>query len=191
MPEWPNGLDLRSSSFIAYGGSNPLSHMLIIMKNKNVGFLIVGISILIVVIVLLFNSGLKNIVDQTCDHGSTCGMYDTIALQTNLSLVIAGLVLIIGLFLIFSKEEEKIIEKIVVKKIKEKPKKIDMSGLDSTEKKVIEILKRENGAFFQSSVMEELGVGKVKMTRLMDKLEAKGILVRNRRGMNNILVLVR
>lgn len=167
-----------------------MSHFMI-MKNKNVGFLIAGISVLIVAIVLLFNSGLKNIVDQACDHGTTCAMYDTIALQTGLSLIIAGLVLIIGLFLIFSKEEQKIIEKVVIKKVKEKPKKIDMSGLDSVEKKVIEILKREKGAFFQSSVMEELGVGKVKMTRLMDKLEAKGIVVRNRRGMNNIIVLVR
>ena len=161
------------------------------MKNRNVGFLIVGISVLIVVIVLLFNSGLKNIVDQTCDHGSSCTMYDTIAMQTNLSLAIGGLVLVIGLFLIFSKESERIVEKVVVKKVRDKKAKrrIDMSKLDSDEKKVIEILRRENGAFFQSSMMEELGVGKVKMTRLMDKLEAKQIVERKRRGMNNIIVL--
>jgi len=157
------------------------------MKNRNVGFLIVGISILIMVIILLFNSGLKNIVAQTCDHGPTCTMYDTISLQTNLSLAIGGLVLIIGLFFIFSKESERI----VIKKVKGKAtkKKIDTTGLDSDEKKVVEILQRENGAFFQSSMMEELNVGKVKMTRLMDKLEAKQIVERKRRGMNNIIVL--
>jgi len=157
------------------------------MKNRNVGFLIVGISILIVAIVLLFNSGLKKIVDDTCDHGTSCAMYDTIAMQTNLSLAIAGLVLIIGLFLIFSKESVKI----VVKKVKQKSrrKRIDTSKLDSEEKKVVDILKRENGAFFQSSMMEELEVGKVKMTRLMDKLEAKQLIERKRRGMNNIIVL--
>ena len=27
MPEWPNGLDLRSSSIFAYGGSNPPPHI--------------------------------------------------------------------------------------------------------------------------------------------------------------------
>jgi uncharacterized membrane protein len=159
------------------------------MKNRNVGFLIVGISVLIVAIILLFNSGLKNIVDQTCDHGSTCTMYDTIALQTNLSLAIAGLIFIIGLFLIFSKETERIIEKVVVRKIKEKKKVINVSGLDPIEKKAINILKREGGAFFQKSLMEELDVGKVKMTRMMDKLEAKQIVERKRRGMNNIIVL--
>lgn len=160
------------------------------MKNRNVGFLIVGIAIMIGVIILLFNSGLKNIVDQTCDHGTECAMYDTIALQTNLSLAIAGLVLVIGLFLIFSKETERIIEKVVIRRVKEKKKKIDLSGLDSVERKVVEILKREHGAFFQKSLMEELDVGKVKMTRMMDKLEAKQIIERKRRGMNNIIVLV-
>jgi uncharacterized membrane protein len=159
------------------------------MRNRNVGFLIVGISILIVAIILLFNAGLKDIVDETCDHGSSCKMYDTISMQTNLSLIIAGLVLVIGLFLIFSKEHERIVVKRV--KAKARAKRIDMSKLDADEKKVVGILKREKGAFFQKSVMEELGVGKVKMTRLVDKLEAKGIVERKRRGMNNIIVLVR
>ena len=158
------------------------------MKNKNVGFLIVGIAILIGAIVLIFNMGLKNIVDQTCDHGTECMMYDTISLQTNLSLVIAGLVLVIGLFLIFAKEHERIVERVV--REKSKKRKVDLSKLDSDEKKVVGILKREHGAFFQRSLMEELNVGKVKMTRLMDKLEAKGIVERKRRGMNNIIVLV-
>jgi uncharacterized membrane protein len=159
------------------------------MKNRSVGFLIVGIAVLIGVIILLFNSGLKNIVAQTCDHGSSCTMYDTISVQTNLSLAVAGLVLVIGLFLIFSKESERV----VVKRVKERvrKKKVDLSGLDSDEKKVVGVLERENGAVFQKSLMEELGVGKVKMTRLMDKLEAKGIVERKRRGMNNIVVLVR
>lgn len=159
------------------------------MKNRNVGFLIAGISVVMVAIVLLFNSGLKVIVDESCDHGSTCIMYDTIAMQTNLSLIIAGLVFLIGLFLILSKEEERVVIEKVVRKARKK--RLDLSGLGSEERKVVGILKRENGAFFQKSVMEELECGKVKMTRLVDKLEAKGLVERKRRGMNNILVLVR
>ena len=159
------------------------------MKNKNVGFLIVGISVLIVVIVLIFNAGLKTIVETTCDHGASCTMYDTISLQTNLSLAIAGLVLVIGLFLIFSKESERVVVKKV--KVKGRAKRIDLSKLDSDERKVVAILRREKGAFFQKGVMEEIGVGKVKMTRLVDKLEAKGLVERKRRGMNNIIVLVK
>ena len=62
------------------------------MKNKNVGFLIVGISVFIGIIISLFNSALKKIVAETCTHGESCQMYDTLAMQTNLSLAIAGLV---------------------------------------------------------------------------------------------------
>jgi len=161
----------------------------VVMKNKNVGFLIVGISVLIVAIILLFNFGLKDIMDEGCDHGASCTMYDTIRIQTGLSLIIAGLVFLIGVFFVFSRENERI----VVKKVKEKvlKKKLDLSGLDSVEKRVVGILQREKGAFFQKSIMDELGCGKVKMTRITDKLEAKGLVERKRRGMNNILVLVR
>ena len=157
------------------------------MKNKNVGYLISGIAIVILVIVGIFNYGLKKIVGTTCSHGPSCTMYDTIAIQTWISLAIAGLVLIIGIFLIFSKEEEKI----VIKKVKEKQtkKKLDLSGLDKDEKQVIKILQEENGAIFQRTLMEKLEIGKVKATRLLDKLEAKQFVERKRRGMNNIVVL--
>ena len=157
------------------------------MRNKNVGFLICGIALVIVVIVLIFNSGLKNIVGETCTHGLTCSMFDTIAVQTWVSLAIAGLIFIIGLFLVFAKPEEKTI----IKKVKEKQrkKKIDLSGLDKDEKKAIKILQEENGGMFQKTLMEKLEVGKVGMTRLLDKLEAKQFVERKRRGMNNIVVL--
>ena len=70
------------------------------MKNKNVGFLISGIAVLIIVIIILFNQGLTKIVEDTCTHGPTCPMYQTISTQTYLSLAIAVFVLIIGLFFI-------------------------------------------------------------------------------------------
>lgn len=156
------------------------------MKNKNVGFLVCGIAIVIVAIILIFNYGMREIVSQTCTHGPDCGMYDTIALQTGISIAIAGLVLVLGLFLVFSKPEEKVI----IKKIKEKKKRIDLSKLGEDEKKVIQILQREKGGMFQRSLMEELEWGKVKITRMLDKLESKGLVERKRRGMNNIVILI-
>lgn len=62
------------------------------MKNKNVGFLIVGIAVIIGIIVMIFNFGLKEIVQDTCDHGTACSMFDTIAIQTGTSFSIAGLI---------------------------------------------------------------------------------------------------
>ncbi|MBU1136690.1 MAG: MarR family transcriptional regulator [Nanoarchaeota archaeon] len=155
------------------------------MQNKNVGFLILGMSLIIITIVLIFNLGLKKIVTQTCTHGSECSMYGTISIQTGISLAIAWLVFIIGLFLIFSKSEEKI----VIKTIKDKKKKIDLTNLDKDEKKIMKLILEERGGMFQADLMEKLEIGKVKTTRLLDKLEAKQLIERKRRGMNNIVIL--
>src|SRR3989344_4426352 len=112
-------------------------------------------------------------------------MYDSVNYQKYLALGIAGILIIVSLVLIFSKPKEKI----VVKKFKEKKKKLDLSGLDSREKEIIKILENENGTIFQADLMEKLGIGKVGITRVLDKLEAKQLIERKRRGMNNIVVL--
>lgn len=161
------------------------------MENKNVGLLIVGIGIVMTIVVLLFSSVLKDTIGLTCSHGPTCEMYSNVNVQTWISLSIVAIVFIIGFMIMFTKPKEKIItqEKVIVKKIKEKKKKLDLSGLDAKEKEVVKILQDENGTMFQADLMEKLGVGKVGMTRLLDKLEAKQIIERKRRGMNNVVVL--
>ncbi len=157
------------------------------MKNRNVGYLISGIAIIITLIIIIFNVGMKDIVSQSCTHGSTCPMYGTIKTLTWISLAITLLVFVIGLFFIFVKENERVILKTRI--IKEKRKAISLEGLNSQEKEVIKILQKENGAIFQKTLMEKLNVGKVGITRLLDKLEAKQFIERKRRGMNNIVVL--
>ena len=157
------------------------------MKNKNVGYLICGMAFVIFIIIFIFNNGMKDIVSETCSHGPSCSMYGTITLQTQISMAIAGLVLVIGLFLIFAKEEERIVVKRV--KVGNRKKKLDLSGLDGDEKEIVKLLSSEGGGMFQASLMEKLDIGKVKVTRLLDKLEAKGFVERKRRGMNNFVVL--
>ena len=157
------------------------------MENKHVGFLILGMAIVLVFIIFLFQSALKEIVASTCtatEHSVSCPMDEGINQQTYLSFGIVGILFILGLVLVFSKPKEKII----VKKFKEKKKKLDLSGLDAKEKEIIKILEKENGTVFQATLMEKLGVGKVGITRALDKLEAKQIVERKRRGMNNVVV---
>ena len=158
------------------------------MENKHVGFLIMGIAILLIGIIFLFQSALKDVVASTCtaeEHSISCPMNEGINQQTYLSLGIVGLLMIIGLVLVFTKPKEKI----VVKKIKERKRKLDLENLDKDERKVIDLILKEGNAMFQSTLMEKLEIGKVKATRLLDKLEAKQLIERKRRGMNNIVVL--
>ena len=155
------------------------------MDNKTVGWIIIGIAVVITVIVWIFNYSLKNIVGATCTMGASCTMYDTIKVQTWISLAIVLVILIIGLVIMFSKPKEKII----TRTIKEKKKKLDLNGLDKRERELITLLQKENGGMFQADLTEKLGFGKVGITRLLDKLEAKQLIERKRRGMNNFVVL--
>ena len=153
------------------------------------GFLVLSIAALLVLIIFLYQTALKEIVIAGCGaaHTTLCPMSQSINQQTYLSLGIVGILVVIGFVLIFTKPEERII----IKKVKERKKKIDKSKLDKDERKVVSLLENENGAMFQKTLMEKLDIGKVKITRLLDKLEAKQLIERKRRGMNNIVVLKR
>ncbi len=158
------------------------------MENKNVGYILLGVSILIVIIIFLFNSALRQIVTDTCTMAGhdSCTMDETISQQTYLSLAIVGLLIIVAIILIISKPSERII----IKRVKEKKvnRKIDTSDLKAEEKQVFGII-RENKTIFQADLIEKTGFGKAKITRILDRLEGKGIVERKRRGMTNVVVL--
>jgi uncharacterized membrane protein len=155
------------------------------MENKKVGLVIIGIAVLMTVIVLIFNFTLKDITSQSCSMGTSCSMYKAITIQTAVSFSIVAIILVIGIIIFFSKPKEKII----VKFKQEKKKKLNLEGLEPNEKSAISLIQVENGAMFQRDLMEKLNIGKVGITRLLDKLEAKQLIERKRRGMNNIVVL--
>lgn len=158
------------------------------MENKYVGYLLLGISILVIIIIFLFNSTLKEIVVNSCGevHGLSCPMNQTVNEQTYIALGVVGLLIIVSFILIFSKPAEKI----VIRKIKDnKPKKIiNISGLKPEEKQVLNII-NENKAVFQADLIEKTGFGKAKMTRIIDRLEGQGFVERKRRGLTNVVVM--
>jgi uncharacterized membrane protein len=159
------------------------------MRNRNVGFLIVGVSVIMAIMVIIFNKIIKEIGGLTCSHGSTCTMYSTLNIQTWVSFSVVGLLFVIGLFLIFSKEEKEIVIKKIKEKIETKRKPIDYSKLDKEEKVIIKILEAEKGSMFQADLVDKSKFDKVKITRILDRLEGKQIIERKRRGMTNIVIL--
>tara|TARA_Y100000310_G_C20438179_1_gene694741 strand:+ start:280 stop:765 length:486 start_codon:yes stop_codon:yes gene_type:complete len=159
------------------------------MENKNVGYLLLGVCFVLVLIIFMYNSTLEEIVATSCTavgHGDSCPMYDTIDKQTNLSLVIVGILAIVALVLIFSKPDKEV----VIKKVeaKKKKKSYDLSNLKKEEKEVFELVKSKM-AIFQADLIDKTGFGKAKMTRIIDRLEGNGFVERKRRGMTNIVVL--
>jgi uncharacterized membrane protein len=159
------------------------------MDNKYVGIIITGIAVVMSFVVLIFNQGIKKSLDQVCTHGASCSMHDTLNLQTWISFSLVFILLVVGIVLIAVKPKERIVEKqkIVYREKKKKP--LNLKGLEKEEKEVIQLIQKEGNAMFQADLMEKMQIGKVKTTRLLDKLESKQLIERKRRGMNNIVVL--
>jgi len=158
------------------------------MENKNVGYLLIGLSVVIIFIIFLFNSALAQIISSSCTMAGheNCIMEQTLKEQTYLSIGITAIVIIVGLFLVFSKPNERI----VIRKVKDKiiEKKIDLSKFKPEEKQVYKLI-AEQGAIFQADLIEKTGFGKAKVTRIIDRLEGHSLVERKRRGMTNVVVL--
>jgi len=166
------------------------------MKNRNVGWLVIGISAFIGIIIAIFNYGLRDILSDSCSHGTTCTMYQSLRVQTWLSISIALVIFMIGLFLVLSKENEKIIIKKIKPSANLEPKEFNKKsltklGLDNDEKNMLNLLLQNEGSIMQSEIVEKSGLNKVKVTRVLDSLEGRGIVERKRRGMTNIVILKR
>lgn len=61
--------------------------------------------------------------------------------------------------------------------------------LGGDESKAFDLVTQSDGMIFQNELTEKMGVSKVKVTRILDKLEAKGLIERRRRGMTNVIIL--
>ena len=149
------------------------------MKNKHVGIIIVILSFLIGFIIFTFNQALIDLVGASCSHEIECPMWGTIRFQTDVSLGIMAAIILAGIYLIFFG--------------KEKSKKINyhhlLNEVKGNEKKLFEIIINNDGTIFQSELVEKTKLNKVKVSRLLDKLEGKNLIERRRRGMTNVIIL--
>jgi len=123
-------------------------------------------------------------------------MWGTIDFQTNMSLGIMIFIVAIGVYLVFFGKEEKIVTKFKMFKPQVKTKKISkenyqkiMGSLDREEKLVFGKIIDAQGTIFQSDLANKTKFNKVKVTRILDRLEGKGLIERKRRGMTNVVIL--
>ncbi len=170
------------------------------MRNRTVGLIVIAIAALIGLIVFLFNRALTDIVNSSCSHGTTCPMWGTLNFQTNVGLAVMALVIAAGLYLVFFARDDKP-PSVIVKTIKQpaaqaaakKPSRENyaavMRELDDEQKTVLGLIIDGGGSALQSELVDKTSLGKVKVTRVLDSLEVKGLIERRRRGMTNVVVL--
>ena len=159
------------------------------MKNRHTGLLIIGIAGLIGFIIFSFNQALTEIVNTSCEHGTSCPMWGSINFQTNISLGIMAGIIAVGVYITLFVKDEPRIRKLELKKPTKEEYAEVMKSLDGEENKVLEETINSEGTIFQSDLVEKSGLNKVKVTRILDKLEGKGIVERKRRGMTNVVIL--
>src|SRR3989338_3370626 len=158
-------------------------------KQQQIGYGLIGLSIVLLVVLSFVKADVDRQGAFLCEaarDNPSVDMGECPAHKSSTSWFIvaafglAFLVLGAGIYTLFTSKE---IE------AKKEFKEIYESKLGEEEKRVYGLLKSGNGASYQTDLIKETGYSKVKITRVLDKMESKDIVERKRRGMTNIIVL--
>ncbi len=157
--------------------------MIIMLAQKRLGLVLMGLSLALFGVVFSFTNyaiTANNLLHANCPlPPDVCPLHRLLPTESVLGFILDGIIGVMGAYLFFAKEKPA--------PNKERIEKLT-GTLDGGEKNILRIV-TESGAVFQSELVEKAGLNKVKVTRILDKLEAKGIIERKRRGMTNIVVL--
>lgn len=156
------------------------------MENKKIGFilLIFGV-ILLSLFILMLQSLRQEAEDIGCFKNSRCEQIEQSLNITHLAFGIFGFLLSLGFYLvIFSKGEEAIIRRLEAdtnKKLEEDKFSILSKGLDEYEKKVMSVVKEEEG-ITQNTLRLRSDMSKAKLSQVLLNLEKKNLVKREKRG---------
>jgi len=86
-----------------------------------------------------------------------------------------------------------LLNKSVIKEKKDIKKDIykTLNFLDKEERKILEFIINNSGKVYQSSISKNLNIDKVKTSRLINELEKKGLIEKEKSGMTNWIELDR
>jgi uncharacterized membrane protein len=152
---------------------------------------VIALLVLFAVAVFFYNKTLNELAAGSCtDAGNGCPHEKILETQ---NVIIAALILVIGILAawifvqIGKNPEEKKAEE--GKPARAPQRKVNLSELDTDEKRIVSLLQERQGSVFQSDVIKLTGFSKVKVSRILDKMENSGLIERKRRGMTNLVVL--
>jgi DNA-binding transcriptional ArsR family regulator len=155
---------------------------------KKVGAILVVFSIVLFIVLYFITNliiSLRLDLHKTCPlPPESCPYKGSVPTEVLAAFVIDAAMGVLGVsLLITSYRSEKV-------NVKEKTKvKESLKSLQDDERKVYDLIINAEGFMFQNDLIEKTGYSKVKVSRILDKLEMKGIVERRRRGMANIVVL--
>ncbi|HLC56797.1 MAG TPA: hypothetical protein VJJ23_06170 [Candidatus Nanoarchaeia archaeon] len=160
------------------------------LSSKTLGSILIGFSLILIFLLTFVKINLDSQSEYLCELTALlnkdmkqCPAHNNIISWIIVSAFGIGFILFgVGVYMLFS-------SKPIFEGLKKDFKQIDLSKLDNEEKKIYEVIKNKNGSAYQTDLIKESEFSKVKITRILDRLESKGVLERKRRGMTNIVVL--
>lgn len=157
-------------------------------SQKFVGFLVIALAIVLFFTVYSFTINTLNLnqeLHKNCPlPEGVCPYTRSIPSESLLGFLVDGSLFVLGIYLIFvQKTMEKVsfIQKTKLKNI--------IRSLEGEEKSVYQAIVDSEGFVFQNELIQKTNLNKVKVSRILDKLEGKGLVERRRRGMSNVVVL--
>lgn len=158
------------------------------MNQKYFGILLLIIGIFLFLSIYSYTTTILNFsaeLHKTCPlPEEICPYKRTVPFESYFGFALSIIVAIAGVYLIFSQKGMERAARVERTKIGKTAK-----GLEGEEKQIYELLAKSDGTMFQSDIMQKSGFSKVKVSRLLDRLETKGLVERRRRGMTNVVVL--
>jgi len=148
--------------------------------NKWMGISISAISIAILIILASFSIKIAKIESAQCVHpaGGQCPITAHIPLYSYIGAALLIAIFLLGIKVALKSEAAETMREDAADKAKKVAK-----ALKGDEKKTYEAIIASQGAVFQSELVEKMGCSKVKVSRILDKLEGQNLIERRRRGL--------
>ncbi len=155
---------------------------------KNIGIFLIVVGVVLFLVTVSFTESLikaNEMLHASCPLSSNICPYTGFPIQSAMAFIVDLAILTSGLYLVSNSKKY---EKVEI----EGKKKFDgiIHSLNGDDKKLFEMVVNEN-AVFQSELVEKSGFPKSKVTRILDRLEGRGLVERKRRGLTNVIMPVK
>jgi len=160
--------------------------MRISLNTRYLGIILIILSIALFVMMYNFSQATLDLIDSggiVCGEGHETCPHVEVLNQAYLGYFLALIILIIGVFLVIFGGKPPAPEG------KENKWEETLKTLTGDEKEIYGKAMESEGVIFQSDLVEKSGFPKAKVSRILDRMEARGLLERKRRGMTNAVVL--
>ncbi len=152
---------------------------------KNIGIFLIAVGVVSFLVTVSFTESLikaNEVLHASCPLPTGICPYTGFPIQSAIAFTVDISILTSGLYLISNSKKYE-------KADFEGKRKFEgvIRSLNGDDKKLFEMVVNEN-AVFQSDLVEKSGFPKARVTRILDRLEARGLVERRRRGLTNVIM---